>query len=177
MVSYRVKLPTCYLIDSLGRWPIRRYLAVEPGSGTGVCHCNGWAWALESWEELINRARRPVGESNRMAIGRMESKRSTARRVTMSAVEGKSSARPANTSMFVNVVARAASRRNATFLWFDSMSVRWMWGAQIFRGRPGKPAPDPRSTTDGAGEATWDAGSLVRDHYLSFVNFTVRSRI
>src|ERR1700675_238592 len=26
------------------------------------------------------------------------------------------------------------------------MSMTWVWGAQIFMGRPGKPAPDPKST-------------------------------
>ena len=74
--------------------------------------------------ELISRARRPDGASSEAATGRMESKRSTARRVTtLKLAGGRISARAFCISTSVNVRARATSRRNAAFLWFDSISV------------------------------------------------------
>src|SRR5579862_534862 len=51
--------------------------------------------------------------------------------------------------MVVNVRARITSRRKATFLWFDSIRVIGLWGDQILMGRPGNPAPEPRSTIRG----------------------------
>src|SRR5579863_8824382 len=47
--------------------------------------------------------------------------------------------------MFVNVKLRATSRRKAAFFWLDSSRVTSTAGAQIFMGRPGKPAPEPMS--------------------------------
>jgi hypothetical protein len=44
-----------------------------------------------------------------------------------------------------------ASRRKVTFLWLDSIRVIFVSGDEIFMGRPGKPAPEPRSTARGAG--------------------------
>src|SRR5271154_876448 len=58
----------------------------EWGTGSGVDQDRlgrlDWAWG--SWVELIRRARRPVGATRLAAMGRMSSKRSTARRATTS---------------------------------------------------------------------------------------------
>ncbi len=90
-----------------------------------------------------------AGATRLEAMGRMFSKRSTARSVTTSKRVWlrEVSARTFSISTSVNVRARLTSRRNAAFLWFDSMSVREICGAQSFMGRPGKPAPEPRSAT------------------------------
>src|ERR1039458_3566897 len=78
------------------------------------------AFSWGSWVELIKRARRAVGDRKVAARGRVRSNFSTARKVTMSAFGNSGprraervSARSANTSMFVNVSARATSRRKA----------------------------------------------------------------
>ena len=71
---------------------------------------------LGSWEELISRAMRPVGDTRAAAVGRMVSKRSTARMVTRSAGEIRVSARAVITLTFVNVRTRVTSRRKAAFL-------------------------------------------------------------
>ena len=86
------------------------------------------------------------------AWGRMVSKCSTALRVTTSAWGWSLrvrmvSARSVITLMLVNVSARDTSFRKADFLWLDSIRVRWISGAQIFRGRAGNPAPEPMSRT------------------------------
>ena len=47
--------------------------------------------------------------------------------------------------MFVNVKLRVTSRRKVAFFWLDSIRVTSISGAQIFIGRPGKPAPEPMS--------------------------------
>jgi len=108
------------------------------------------AWV--SWAELIRRARRPCGARRLAALGRTDSKRSTARRVTTSNFLSaeRVSARAVCILMSVNVSARATSRRKVAFLWLDSISVRDMCGAQSLMGMPGNPAPEPRSATAGA---------------------------
>ena len=90
--------------------------------------------AASCWEEAIRRARRPVGATRRAAIGRMFSKRSTARRVTTSKVDGgRVSARTFCISMSVNVRARVTSRRKVAFFWLDSIRVRAIsWGPEFY---------------------------------------------
>src|SRR5580658_1146290 len=105
------------------------------------------AWAC--WAVLIRRARRPVGATNDAAVGRMASKRSTARRVTTWKVVERVSARAFCILTLVNVRARVTSRRKAAFLWLDSTRVREICGAQSFMGRPGNPAPEPTSARVG----------------------------
>lgn len=93
------------------------------------CDCGTLIWALHfmvvtewrwgSWEELIRRARIPPGGRKAAAWGRMALKCSTARRVTTSGGASSAcmaSARAVITLMFVNVSARATSRRNVDFL-------------------------------------------------------------
>ena len=99
----------------------------------------------------MRRERRPVGARKRAASGTIFSKRSTARRVTRKAGGTRwrrISARSAITFISVNARVRPASRRKAAFLWLDSIRVSEMWGAQIFRGRAGNPAPEPMSRTE-----------------------------
>src|SRR5665811_555950 len=75
-----------------------------------------------SWAELIRRARRPEGATRAAAVGRIDSKRSTARRVTvLNTVPVRVSARVICILTSVNVSVRATSRRNAAFLWLDSI--------------------------------------------------------
>ena len=128
---------------------------VEAGTGVGSVHAKSVkAETLFVWADVIRRANRPAGATKAAATRSTVSKRSTARSVTTSAREGKCSARPANTSMDVNVRARQTSRRNATFLLFDSTSVDLMELDQMWMGMPGNPAPEPTSTTRGnAGDA------------------------
>ena len=128
--------------------PIARMRLAERGIGSGGVQVNVGvrSWACASWAWLIRSARRPLGATKRAAMGRILSKCSTARRVTASAGGlGKLSARPENTSMFVNVICRMISRRKVAFFWLDSIRVRSILGAQILMGRPGKPAPEPMS--------------------------------
>jgi len=106
------------------------------------------ARAAFSCERPIRRARRPPGFSRLAATGSISTKCSTARRVTMSKLDGgRVSARVFCILTSVNVRERAVSRRKAAFLWLDSMSVRAMFGTQSLMGIPGKPAPEPRSAT------------------------------
>jgi hypothetical protein len=128
--------------------PIARTRLAERGIGMGSGQTSSGAklWACVSWAKPIRRARRPPGATRRAAIGRTVSKCSTARRVTTSAGRLESaSARPGKTLMFVNVKLRVTSRRKVAFFWLDSIRVTSMSGAQIFIGRPGKPAPEPMS--------------------------------
>src|SRR5580704_501674 len=64
--------------------------------------------------------------------------------------------------MSVNVRLRASWRRKATFLWFDSIRVRWSRGAQSLMGTPGKPAPEPMSMRE-AGWALWLRSGQARE--------------
>src|ERR1700680_41254 len=90
---------TCYLFGAFllvllsGRWvrylhgsrmPMARMRLEERGTGSGGCHLNPGvrSWVHASWGSLIRRARRPLGATRLAAIGRVVSKRSTARRVT-----------------------------------------------------------------------------------------------
>src|SRR5207237_8959050 len=96
-------------------------------------------------------------------VGRAWEKRSTARRVTVPAESaGKSSARVADTSMFVNASERITSRRNATFLLLDSMRETLVPEDQILMGSPGNPAPDPMSMS--RGRCAPDPGAVRVDH-------------
>ena len=104
-------------------------------------------WAMWTCGVAINRARRPVGDTRAAAMGSIFSKCSTARRVTTSNLVWMDSARVICISTSVNVRARVISRRKVAFLWLDSIRVRDRAGFQIFRGRPGNPAPVPTSAT------------------------------
>ena len=81
---------------------------------------SGMVFSRDSWAVVINMARVPLGAKKVTALGRMVSRRSTARRVTTSAWElrrgARTSARPVITLMLVNVSARATSLRKAAFL-------------------------------------------------------------
>ena len=114
------------------------------GMGGLQLTCGRVERVASSWEKAIRRAKRPEGARRLAAVGRTFGKRSTARRVTTSKVDGgRVSARAFCILMSVNVRARATSRRKVAFLWLDSMRVRAMLGAQSLMGMPGKPAPEP----------------------------------
>src|SRR5580765_185079 len=120
------------------------------GIGLGQVRVGLRPMATWSWGLLIRRARRPDGARRRIAVGRIWLKCSTARRVTVAArAPGRSSARLGATWISLNPRARIASRRNVTFLLFDSMRVTDVPGDQILIGRPGNPAPDPMSARSG----------------------------
>ena len=104
------------------------------GVGSFQRKVGSMAWVGGSWASPMSSARRPVGATRLAAMGRIDSKCSTARRVTMSAagfgegplprgcgrseaaVEPNCWARPQNTLTPVKVVARITSRRNVAFL-------------------------------------------------------------
>src|ERR1039457_6241364 len=114
-----------------------KILEREWGIGAGVDQVRSGsverAWSR--WAELIRRARRPEGATRAAAVGRIDSKRSTARRVTvLNTVPAKVSARVFCILTSVNVRARATSRRNAAFLWLDSIRANAICGAQSLIG-------------------------------------------
>jgi len=91
-------VPTFYLVGAWllsplvrtghdSRRPIARTRIDEWGIGVGGVHVNPGvrSRAAASWGSLIRRARRPLGATRLAAIGRVMSKCSTARRVTVSA--------------------------------------------------------------------------------------------
>src|ERR1035437_10671006 len=87
----------------------------------------------------------------------MAAKCSTARRVTTSKVLAvRVSARAFCILTSVNVRARVTSRRKAAFLWLDSIRVTERCGDQSLMGRPGNPAPEPRSATESKAFTTED---------------------
>src|ERR1039458_10300965 len=120
--------------------PMSKILERECGIGAGADQVRSGsverAWSC--WAELIRRARRPEWATSPTAVGRIASKRSTARRVTVSkTVPVRVSARAICILTSVNVSARATSRRNAAFLWSDSISVREMSGEDCFEALDG----------------------------------------
>ena len=144
--------PTYYLVDSTicRRMAIAKTLDCESGMGMGGGQVReGWderAWL--SCARPTRSAKRPPFVTKAAAVGRIDSNRSTARRVTTSKfIPARDSARVFCILMFVNVRARVTSRRNAAFFWLDSIRVKEISGAQSFIGMPGKPAPEPRSAT------------------------------
>jgi len=87
--------------------------------GFGAALTSGTRFQIDVRTELAfaNEQRQDAPETTRRAaIGKMASKRSTARRITMSACPKKSSARVLTTSISVNVSARATSFRKVAFL-------------------------------------------------------------
>src|SRR5208282_1194717 len=143
-----MRIPLVYLGGY--RLPIRRTRDWDCGMGMGASQVRvGRVERVEAtWVEEIRRARRPWGARRLAATGRTSGRRSTARRVTVSKVcGGRVWARAFCILMFVNVRARATSRRKVDFFWLDSINVRDISGAQSFMGMPGKPAPEPRSAT------------------------------
>src|SRR5580658_2045328 len=93
----------------------------ELGMGIGRSHVRlGRVERVDSsWEDEIRRARRPLGARRVTATGRTLGRRSTARRVTTSKVDGgRVSARAFCILMFVNVRARVSSRRKVALFWF-----------------------------------------------------------
>ena len=63
----------------------------------------------------------------------------------------KSSALTVSTVVSGRLSWRAASRRNADFLVFDSTMTRWSDGIAIFSGMAGDPPPEPMSSSRGCG--------------------------
>ena len=133
--------------------PTSKVRDLDPGIGRGAsqqtfCRIDR---AVLIWGAVISKAKRAAGARSLAACGSVSAKRSTARRVTRSNLCATCSARTLSILTSVNVRERATSRRNVAFLWFDSISVRAMSGAQSFMGTPGKPAPEPMSATRGVG--------------------------
>src|SRR6267154_2629795 len=123
--------------------PINRIRLVESGNAIGFSQRRSGSEdsAVWRWPDPMSRAILPFGAMSLRAIGSTFSKRSTARRVTNAAEDSTSSAREANTRTPVaKLSARITSRKNVTFLLFDSTSVRSRGGEKIFKGKPGKPA-------------------------------------
>src|SRR5277367_542681 len=103
------------------------------GSGRSQARLGRVERVDSSWEFEMRRARRPWGARRLAATGRTLGRRSTARRVTTSKVDGgRVSARTFFILMSVNVRARATSRRKIAFFWLDSIRVRDIFGAQSF---------------------------------------------
>src|SRR5246500_2529784 len=110
-------------------------------AGRADCACGSWVW-------LIRSTKRPLGATRLAATGKIDSKRSTARRVTTAKdARARDSARAVRILTSVNVRARATSLRNVAFFWFDSIKVNEISGAQSLMGMPGNPAPEPTSAS------------------------------
>ena len=91
--------------------------------GTGIVAASrksgAKVWRPGSWLDPMSRASRPDGLTRRAAMGRIASKRSTARRVTTSAagvMSARVSARAVITLTSVNIRVRTTSRRKVAFL-------------------------------------------------------------
>src|ERR1700733_11739526 len=117
----------------------------------------------EAWAAVVRRRSWPPGVIRALAAGRAVAISSTARRATTlnRRLGGMDSTRLGHISTFWRPRVRTASRRNVDFLFWDSASVTWILGRRTAMGRPGKPAPEPKSRRVLVSTGIWRAAKRL----------------
>jgi len=129
--------------------PIRRIRCFDPGSVSGDSHAipDNDVLNLSTASSVVNGANQPPDASFPTAIRHASSILSTARRVTASNSRSSASTLPAKTRAFSSESVRTASRRKAAFFNWDSARTTRISGRQRAIGTPGKPPPEPKSSS------------------------------